>query len=164
MAAIVNSNWAPRGPRNRKRPSRRMRLRCANSISTRFRSWRDRSNASIVNAAIPVKLPPGRLRLATRPPFTGSVTIGNTIGIVAVAAFATSAETFPPARDDDRDRLAHQFGSHPGKALVLIVRPEKFDLHVLSVSGAVTPPGQVLARHHRRRSAIPSFAHSQAKS
>jgi hypothetical protein len=27
MAARVNSNWAPRGPRNRRRPSRRMRLR-----------------------------------------------------------------------------------------------------------------------------------------
>ena len=42
---------APRGPRNRKRPSRRMRLRCANSISMRFRSWPDRSNASVLASA-----------------------------------------------------------------------------------------------------------------
>jgi hypothetical protein len=51
MAASVNSNRAPRGPRNRKQPSRRMRLRCANSISMRFRSWRDRSNASVLASA-----------------------------------------------------------------------------------------------------------------
>jgi hypothetical protein len=35
IAASVNSNWAPRGPRNRRRPSCRIRLRCANNISTR---------------------------------------------------------------------------------------------------------------------------------
>ena len=51
IAASMNSNWAPRGPRNRKRPSRRMRLRCANSISTRFLSRRDRSNASVFAVA-----------------------------------------------------------------------------------------------------------------
>jgi hypothetical protein len=51
----------------------------------------------MVSAAIPVMLPPGRLMLATRPPFTGSVTIGNTIGIVVVAAFAATTETLPPA-------------------------------------------------------------------
>jgi hypothetical protein len=32
VAASVNSNWAPRGPRRRKRPSLRLRSRCANSI------------------------------------------------------------------------------------------------------------------------------------
>jgi hypothetical protein len=41
IAASVNSSCAPQGPRNRRRFSRRIRLRCANSISTRFRSWRD---------------------------------------------------------------------------------------------------------------------------
>ena len=38
MAASVNSSCAPRGPRSRRRPSLRMRLRWANSISTRLRS------------------------------------------------------------------------------------------------------------------------------
>ena len=47
MAARVNSSWAPRGPRNRRRPSVRIRLRWANSISTRFRACRDRSKASV---------------------------------------------------------------------------------------------------------------------
>jgi hypothetical protein len=41
----------PLGPGDRRRPGRRMRLRCANSISTRFLSWRDRSNASVLASA-----------------------------------------------------------------------------------------------------------------
>ena len=51
IAASVNSNWAPQGPRKRSRPSRKIRLRCANSISTRLRSRRDRSNASVLASA-----------------------------------------------------------------------------------------------------------------
>ena len=37
IAANVNSNCAPLGPRRRNRSSRRMRLRCANNISTFLR-------------------------------------------------------------------------------------------------------------------------------
>ena len=37
-------------------------------------------------------LPPGRLKLATRPSWTGSDPLVNTMGIVAVAAFAAEAE------------------------------------------------------------------------
>src|SRR5262245_3327349 len=51
MAASVNSNWAPRGPRNLRRPSRRMRFRWANSISTRLRSRHDCSKASVLASA-----------------------------------------------------------------------------------------------------------------
>ena len=40
-AASRNSSLAPNGPRNRRRLRRRIRLRCANSISTFFRSRRD---------------------------------------------------------------------------------------------------------------------------
>ena len=40
---------------------------------------------------MPVTLPPGRARLATRPTLTGSVPIKKTIGIVWVAALAASA-------------------------------------------------------------------------
>src|SRR5262249_57632213 len=39
----------------------------------------------------PVTLPPGRLRLATRPSRTGSVPVTNTIGTFVVAALAASA-------------------------------------------------------------------------
>ena len=44
-----------------------------------------------VNWVTPVTLPPGRLRLATRPSWTGSLPISKTIGMVVVAAFAASA-------------------------------------------------------------------------
>src|SRR5262249_17391017 len=49
IAASVNSSCAPRGPRNRRRLNLRMRLRWANSISTRLRSRRDCSKAFSVN-------------------------------------------------------------------------------------------------------------------
>jgi hypothetical protein len=40
----------------------------------------------------PVRLVPGRFRLATRPSATRSAAITNTIGIVAVAAFTAGAD------------------------------------------------------------------------
>ena len=52
--------------------------------------------SSALNQLIPVRLPPGRLRLATRPTLTGSTPLVNTIGIVAVDAFAASAALLPP--------------------------------------------------------------------
>src|SRR6202140_2257733 len=51
IAANVNSNWAPHGPRNRRRRSRRIRFKCANSISTRFLSRDDCLNASVLASA-----------------------------------------------------------------------------------------------------------------
>ena len=44
-----------------------------------------------VEKTTPVTLPPGRLRLATRPSLTGSLPVAKTIGIVVVAALAASA-------------------------------------------------------------------------
>ena len=44
-----------------------------------------------VRLVTPVTLPPGRLRLATRPSRTGSEPSSKTIGMVVVAAFAASA-------------------------------------------------------------------------
>ena len=45
-----------------------------------------------------MRLPPGRLRLGTRPTATGSVPLEKTIGIVAVAALAAKpAAMLPPA-------------------------------------------------------------------
>src|SRR5258708_21998315 len=50
----------------------------------------------LMKSIIPVILPPGRLRLGTKPVLTGSSPITNKIGIVDVAAFAAKAETAPP--------------------------------------------------------------------
>jgi hypothetical protein len=61
---------------------------CSNS--NRFEpSWLDKK-------LTPVTLPPGRLKLATRPSLTGSPPVVKTIGMVAVAALAASAGTTPP--------------------------------------------------------------------
>ena len=58
--------------------------------SSRSNSSRFPSNA-VLNWLTPVTLPPGRLRLATRPSLTGSCHRTKTIGIVVVAALAASA-------------------------------------------------------------------------
>src|SRR5438445_3265918 len=51
MAASVNSSCAPRGPRSLSRFSLKIRFRCANNISTRLRSRRDCSKASVLESA-----------------------------------------------------------------------------------------------------------------
>jgi hypothetical protein len=50
-----------------------------------------------MSVLIPVMLPPGRLRLATKPLDTGSSMPVNMIGIVVVTAFAAAADGLPPA-------------------------------------------------------------------
>ena len=52
---------------------------------------------STLKEVTPVRLPPGRFRLATSPTSTGSLPIPKTIGIVAVAAFAANAAGVPAA-------------------------------------------------------------------
>src|SRR5215218_5419425 len=61
------------------------------SNSRRFRP------SSVFRLVTPVTLPPGRARLATSPAAIGSLPIWNTIGIVAVAAFAASAAGVLPS-------------------------------------------------------------------
>src|SRR5262245_54346610 len=46
---------------------------------------------SMFNWVAPVRLPPGRLRLAARPSCTGSLLVVKTMGMVVVAAFAVIA-------------------------------------------------------------------------
>src|SRR5262245_34167532 len=55
----------------------------------------------------PVRLPPGRARLETRPSLTGSSPAVNTMGIVAVADLAASAEGVG-GRDDHRHLTTYQ--------------------------------------------------------
>jgi hypothetical protein len=77
-------------------------------------------------------LPPGRLKLATSPAFTGSVPLTVTIGIEEVAAFAERAAT-STAGDDHGDLLAHQVSREHRQSIVLALRPTKFNRHVLTV-------------------------------
>src|SRR5262249_59896105 len=56
---------------------------------TSFRSWSRFAAISGKKKDAPVKLPPGRARLVTRPAAIGSPVTVITIGIVVVACFAT---------------------------------------------------------------------------
>src|SRR5262249_12395936 len=75
----------------------------------------------------PVMLPPGRARLATSPSATGSPTIGNTIGMVAVARRAASAPSEPPPRPDDINLQRREFGGQRGQPLGLSLGVAVFD-------------------------------------
>jgi hypothetical protein len=61
-------------------------------ISSR-KSSRRLSQSAFVITVTPVKLPPGRLKLATRPAATGSVPVAKTTGTVAAATRNTPAAT-----------------------------------------------------------------------
>ena len=47
-------------------------------------------------SVIPVTLPPGRLKLSTKPSLTGSSPMPNTIGMLAVARLAARGDGSPP--------------------------------------------------------------------
>jgi hypothetical protein len=71
----------------------------------------------LVNKVKPVALPPGRLKLMTRPALTGSPPMPNTIGIVEVACFAAIADGSPPTATSTATRSstssAASVGSRP---------------------------------------------------
>jgi hypothetical protein len=52
---------------------------------------------SVANVVTPVRLPPGRLRLATTPILIGSSPVTKTIGIMEVVALAASTAGVPSA-------------------------------------------------------------------
>src|SRR5262249_561548 len=69
---------------NRRRPGTASR-RISTRLAPRSVAWLDR----------PVRLPPGRARLATRPVATGSPGSAKTIGIIVVACFAAKIDWVP---------------------------------------------------------------------
>jgi hypothetical protein len=54
------------------------------------------ATVSLLKKLMPVRLPPGRARLDTRPSLTGSSPLPNTMGIVVVAALAASVAAVVP--------------------------------------------------------------------
>ena len=71
---------------------------------------------------VPVRLPPGRFKLATSPAATGLPPAVKTIGMVLVAAFAASG--------DDSNFQAHKFSSQREQPVIAPFRPAIFDMHV----------------------------------
>ena len=105
---------------------------------------------STFNAVTPVRLPPGRLRLATRPTWTGSTPVVKTIGIVVVAAFAASAAG-TVACGNHGHLTTNQIGRQRRQSIVLALRPAILDRHVLTldIAGflqALAERGHVSAR------------------
>ena len=81
----------------------------------------------------PVRLPPGRFTLVTSPTSTGSTAIAKTIGIVAVAAFAASAEGVPPAATITVTCRRTRSAARVASSIVSGFRPTIFDLNVLAL-------------------------------
>ena len=104
----------------------------------------------------PVRLPPGRARLATRPAPTGSPTPVKTIGIVEVAFFAASAEVGGDGHDHV-DLAADEVGGQCRQPIIVALRPAVFDRQVLSLDVAALTQSLVERGHKRirRRTARP---------
>src|SRR5262249_1312738 len=75
---------------------------------------------------MPVTLPPGWLKLATRPAWTGSPPIWKTIGIAAVAALA-ACRWCAGRRGDDGNSALNQFGCQLRQPIEVILGPAAFD-------------------------------------
>src|SRR5262245_7950864 len=69
-------------------------------------------------AATPVTLPPGRLRLATRPRSTGSPPVRKTIGMVVVAALAANVAAGVPGLTITATRRRTRSSANPGRRSV----------------------------------------------
>ena len=82
---------------------------------------------------MPVALPPGRAKLATRPNLTGSSATPKTIGIVVVAALAAGAAAVKGGRGDHGHATADEVGHERGQAIVLALKPVVLDHHVLAL-------------------------------
>src|SRR5262245_28013893 len=85
-------------------------MRTAAGTTSRRSSSRFAAN-STAKKLTPVRLPPGRARLVTRPSLTGSSATTKTIGIVAVAALAAKVEGKPPVAITATRRCANSAAS-----------------------------------------------------
>ena len=91
----------------------------------------------------PVTLPPGRLRLATRPAPTGSLPVTKTIGNRRRSRpWQRGCERSPPIATMTVDTAADQIGRQRRQSINLIIRPAIFDRDVLR------------PRHSRLRSSL----------
>ena len=82
---------------------------------------------------IPVRLPPGRARLATRPSLTGSSPTTKTMGIVVVAALAANAAAVLPVVAITATCRRTNSAASAGSRSILTLGPAVFDRHVLAL-------------------------------
>ena len=96
----------------------------------------------------PVRLPPGRLRLATRPWPTGSAPMVKTIGMVLVAPFAARADAMSPVAAMAATFSASVLGRKRRQLRVVALGPPVLDAHVAALDearlGKALPEGTAL--------------------
>ena len=90
---------------------------------------------SLPSDAMPVRLPPGRPKLATNPLSTGSVPATNTTGMEAVALLGRRGRTGAD-RDNDVDLRSDEISRKGGKAFALALGVPLFRGHVLALDPA----------------------------
>ena len=109
----------------------------------------------------PVRLPPGRARLATRPSLVGSSPTTKTMGVVVLAAFAANAAVAPPFVAITATRRRTSSAASTGSRSNSPSRPAVFDLLALDIAGVfqALSKGAQLVRHGVRRSGIEESNH-----
>ena len=117
-------------------------------------------NSSTVIRHMPVRLPPGRLKLATRPARTGSLPARKTIGIAEVAFFAASAGKLPPWVTMTLTLRPTRSAANSGTDQPDLP-PSVFDRHVLSLDVAgfaqsLAESGHIPCIRSDRRAAEPA--------
>src|SRR6516162_2357725 len=113
--------------------------------------------SSAVTKVTPVTLPPGRLRLATRPSLTGSPAVTKTIGDRRSRRLGYNCRG-DVMRSDHRHLTAYQIGCEVGQSLDLVLRPAILDHDILAldVAGFTNPlpeGGQITCTIGKRRTA-----------
>src|SRR5215467_12903721 len=89
--------------------------------------------SSLVSREIPVRLPPGRARLSTRPVSTGSAGVAIIItGIVLVAFFTACRNVVPPAYEEDINFETHELGRKLRLPIAFLLRKSVLDNDVPS--------------------------------
>jgi hypothetical protein len=87
----------------------------------------------------PVTLPPGRLKLATRPAVTGSPAAEEDNRNLCGRGFGRLRRSVAASREDHGHLTANQIGRQGRQSIVLVLGPAVFDRHVpaLNITGFI---------------------------
>ena len=127
------------------------------ALGTNWRRSATRFAPSVpVMKATPVIFAPGRLMLATSPSLTGSLPVVKTIGIVAPAVFAASAERVFATNYLHRE--PNKFGGQRRQLVELMLAPAEFDRYILTLDKVCflqpLSEGRQILGLHRRLAAV----------
>ena len=129
--------------------------RAAPGTSSRRSSSRFALNSTL-KKLMPVRLPPGRARLATRPSLTGSSVTLKDDGDRRGCRLGRERAGGTAGRGDHGHLTANQIGRQRRQSIQLIVGPAVFDRYVLALDDSRSPsgPGGIRAHDPRTRQAM----------